>query len=217
MIWLLEELELDYKLVIHGRDPKWQTALESLKKAHPLGKAPVLCDGEMAIAETAAIFDYLLENYGGESLVPQGKSMARNQYHYWRYCAEGTFMPYLATKQLFSRIESASPLFARPILKLVSKAVSKRYLNPNIHATLRLIEKQLHENTWICGDNFSAADILLGFLLEAISTQQELETRYLAIFAYITRMRHRAAYQRARAKGLWQAEEHMQYWSCLKL
>jgi glutathione S-transferase len=215
VLWLLEELNLEYEIIIHGRNSSSRTADESLKKIQPLGKAPVLCDGNITLAETGAIFEYLLDNYSNGKLQPLHGSPERIFYTYWRHFSEGSLMPLLSMKLVFSGIVKGTPFFIRPLVKKIFNTVDARYLNPNLFTELDYIEQHLTQYTWFSGEEFTAADILIGFLLEAVSGRSADVQRYPAIAACVARIQHRPAYKSAIKKGNWSTVEFNDYWACL--
>ena len=95
IIWLLEELGVPYEIKRYKRDPKTSLAPPELLRVHPLGKAPVITDGDLTIAESGAIVEYLVDRYGKGALIPPPGSPERLRYTYWLHFAEGTAMPYL--------------------------------------------------------------------------------------------------------------------------
>ena len=215
IIWLLEELGLEYEIIFCNRDPKTGMAEKSLEQIHPLGKAPILVDTtthEIALAETGAIVDYLIEQYGNGLLIPQSGTQEKVFYHYWKNFSEGSFMPNLALKQVFARITKMSPLLVRPILTLIEKAVNQRYINPTLHSELDYIEQHLKQYEWLAGSEFSAADVLMTFLLEAVCVNLATRDQYSRIFAYVDRARTRPANQRAASRGQWSTASFKQYW-----
>lgn len=214
VIWLLEELELPYEIIYHQRAGK-TAPIASLLAVHPLGKAPVLCDGDITLAETGAILEYLNEVYGNQKLEPAKGTPERSQYLYWKQFAEGSLMPYLAMKLVFAAIVSGTPFIVRPLVKFIFSLVNAQYLNPNIQRELDFIEKTLHKNTWLAGEAFSIADVFMGFMLEAVAGRMAKATSHPNINQYVTRIRARPAYQRAVERGDWSAVEHAQYWAFL--
>ena len=105
VLWLLEELGLDYEVKRYQRDPKTMLAPASLKAVHPLGKSPVITDGANTIAESGAIIDYLVERYGNGRLVPAAGTPDKLRWTYWLHFAEGSAMPPLLMKLVFDKIE----------------------------------------------------------------------------------------------------------------
>lgn len=215
VIWLLEELDLEYKIINHKRKPGTRTAPESLRAIHPLAKAPVLCDNEVVLAETGAIFAYLLERYGNGRFMPGKETAARVQYIYWIHFAEGSFMPYLAMKLVFARIVEQVPFFVRPLIQFIFQSVWAKYLNPNIRLEIDAIEEHLSSHEWFAGCEFSAADIMMGFMLEAIAGRMAHGAHHPNIMRFLNAMHTRAAYQQAAKKGNWSVSEHGCYWKCL--
>lgn len=215
IIWLLEELELEYEIIFCNRNPKTGTAEKSLEQIHPLGKAPILVDdtgGGITLAETGAIVDYLIEQYGNGLLIPQSGTKEKVFYHYWKNFSEGSLMPNLALKQVFARITSMSPFLVRPILMLIEKAVNQRYINPTLHSELAYIEQHFKQYKWIASSEFSAADVLMTFLLEAICVSIAKKDQYPSIFKYLDQAHLRPSYQRAINRGQWSNSTFEQYW-----
>lgn len=215
IIWLLEELGLEYEIIFCDRDPKTRMAEKSLEQIHPLGKAPILVDTttyEITLAETGAIVDYLIDRYDDKRLTPQSGSIEKTSYYYWKNFSEGSFMPNLAMKQVFARITQMSPFLVRPILMLIEKAVTQRYINPTLHSELDYIERHLMQYQWFAGSEFSAADVLMTFLLEATCVSIATKDQYPKIVAYIELARARPAYQRAVKSGKWSMTAFEQYW-----
>lgn len=199
VLWLLEALALPYELKTYRRDPKTYQAPAELKAVHPLGKSPVLADGDTLVAESAAIIEYLLDNYGQGQLRPtQGQALL--DYRYWLHYAEGSLMPLLLMKLVFARIpKGPMPFFIRPIAKGLMAKVQQKFLAPQLHTHLAYIDGYLADNTWFAGD-FSAADIQMSFPLEAASSRIEIN-QYRNIQAFIERCRQNPHYQQAIVKG----------------
>lgn len=201
ILWLLEELELDYELIKHQRDPNTELAPASLKKVHPLGKAPVLIDDELTLAESGAVVDYLAQRYGPQ-LLPEKDSAAWWDYVFWLHYAEGSLMPPLVMRLVFSKIQAAPvPFFIRPIIKKIVAQVDKAFLHQQIHGQLNFVADHLSCHNWMLGEHFSAADIQMGFPLEAAMYNKKLAASYPRINAYVQQLQARPAYVRALAKG----------------
>src|SRR5689334_16989378 len=107
VLWLLEELELPYEIKRYQRDPNTMLAPPELRAVHPLGKSPVISDGGQTLAESGAIIEYLVEKYGNGRLAPAIGTSERLRYRYWMHYAEGSAMPPLLMKLVFTRIERA--------------------------------------------------------------------------------------------------------------
>ena len=118
VLWLLEELGLDYEVKRYQRDPKTMLAPASLQAVHPLGKSPVITDGANTIAESGAIIDYLVERYGNGRLIPAAGTPDKLRWTYWLHFAEGSAMPPLLLKLVFDKVESSPmPFFVKPIAR----------------------------------------------------------------------------------------------------
>ena len=133
VLWLLEELGLDYEVKRYARDPKTMLAPPELAAVHPLGKSPVITDGDVVVAESGAIVEYLVDTHGGGRLKPPAGTPAHRQYVYWLHFAEGTAMPPLLMKLVFDKVRSAKmPFFAKPIARGIADQVEKSFLRPNL-------------------------------------------------------------------------------------
>src|SRR5512139_1078147 len=168
VLWLLEELGLPYEIKHYQRDPKTMLAPESLRKVHPLGKSPVITDGEVTVAESGAIVEYLVERYGQGRLAPPVGSPERLRYRYWMHFAEGSAMPPLLLKLVFDRVEAAKmPFFVKPIARGIAGNVRRSFIEPQLRSQLDFMEQELGRSTWFAGPEFTAADIQMSFPLEA--------------------------------------------------
>ncbi len=202
ILWLLEELELEYELVHYRRDPKSGQAMADLKGQHPLGKAPYLIDGEMEVVESGAIIEYLLDQYDTESrLRPAAGSAERVLYNIWLHAAEGSVMNLLTLALFLNRMDSQAPFFIKPFIKPVTRAVRDAYLDHNLEKTRAAIEAQLGSTTWFAGEAFSAADVQMGFVMFALSGRGGLGDEYPACQRWLKQMEARPAYQRAMQKN----------------
>jgi glutathione S-transferase len=203
VIWLLEELGVDYEIKRYQRDPKTMLAPKSLLKVHPLGKSPVITDGDVVVAESGAIIEYLIDRYDIESkLTPAPGTPTRLRYTYWLHFAEGSAMSPLLMKLVFNRIEKAPmPFFAKPIAKAISKNVKSNFIDPQIKAHLDYVESELTKSTWLAGGRLTGADIQMSFPLEAAAARGGLDETYPKIMAYLKRIHARAAYKRALERG----------------
>ncbi len=202
ILWLLEELGVDYEIKRYGRDKHTRFAPPELKAIHPLGKAPVVTDGQMTVAESGAIIEYIVGNYGKGRLRPEEGTAARLAYTYWLHYAEGTFMPLMIISLILARIEAAPlPFFARPIAKRIVQKVRESYLDHNVKNNLDFMEATLTKSTWFCGNQLTAADIQMSFPLEAGEVRTNLVNDYPKLTGFLARMRARPAYKAALDKG----------------
>ncbi|TWX52580.1 glutathione S-transferase family protein [Colwellia hornerae] len=202
VLWTLEELGVPYEVKRYERDLKTNLAPDSLKKVHPLGKSPVITDGDITVAESGAIIEYLAENYGESSFIPETKSEAYRQYLYWLHFAEGTLMPQLLLKLIFEKIVKGSmPFIIKPIAKGIMKKIMSGYVGPNITNNLDFIENHLKNNQWFAGERLSGADFQMSFPLEAWVVRNKANKNYPEIIAFVKRCQARTAYQKALESG----------------
>jgi len=201
ILWLLEELEIEYEIKQYRRDVKTRLAPPELLAVHPLGKSPVITDGDIVVAESGAIVEYVLTNHGDGRLLPKIGSPEHRRYQYWVHYAEGTFMPYMIMSLIFNTIEDKSPLIVKPIAKGISGKVKKDFLQPNITRNLNFMEQTLGEHEWFAGDEMSGADILMSFPVEAAAVRTDLSGKYPLLQSFLDRVRSRPAWQRALDKG----------------
>ena len=202
VLWLLEELGLEYEIKRYERDPKTMLAPASLRAVHPLGKSPVITDGALTLAESGAIIEYLVERYGKGKLAPAPGTTERLRYSYWLHYAEGSAMPPLLLKLVFDRIAGGPlPFFVKPVAKAISQRVLTSFVNPQIEQHLDFMEAELGKSRWFCGNEFSAADVQLSFPLEAAVARAGLNASRPKLCGYLERIHARPAYQRALERG----------------
>ena len=202
VLWLLEELDIPYEVKHYKRDPKTMLAPAELRHVHPLGKSPVLTDDKRTVAETGLIIDYLVDRHGGGKLAPEAGSEERLTYEYWLHYAEGSAMPPLLLHLIFDTVEKKSPFVIKPIAKAISASVKKQFIRPQLNLHLDYMENELRQHRWFVGDDFTAADIMMSFPLEAASSRQQgLNDRCPNIAAFVKRIHERPAYQRALEAG----------------
>ncbi|MGI2908040.1 glutathione S-transferase family protein [Tolypothrix sp. VBCCA 56010] len=189
VLWLLEELGIEYEIKRYERDTKTMMAPESLRQVHPLGKSPVITDGDLTIAESGAIIEYLVDRYGNNRLVPASGTPERLRYTYWLHYAEGSAMPPLVMRIIFKNFETKD-----------SKAMDG-FIAPQIKLHFDYIEDELGKSTWFTGEEFTAADIQMSFPLEILAgIPQEVESRP-KIKEFLDRIHARPAYKRALDRG----------------
>ena len=208
ILWMLEELNQEYEIIGYERDLKTFQGPESLRNIHPLGKSPVITDDssgeQILIAESGAIVEYLLQNYGKNSslIIPETGSQQERDYLYWLHFSEGSLMPPLLLRLIFDRVKKARvPFFVKPITKAVADKVLIEYVNPNINRLLDFIEASLKGKNWFLGDQLSGADIQMSFPLETSLARGLVNEHYTCIQSYVERIHEQPAYQAALKKG----------------
>jgi glutathione S-transferase len=202
VLWLLEEIGLDYEVRRYERNAETMLAPPALRAVHPLGKSPVITDGDLTLAESGAIVEYLAGRYGNGKLVPAAGTAEHLRYIYWLHYAEGSAMPPLLLKLVFDRIEVAPlPFFVKPIAKQISKRAKSSFIEPQINLHLDYMEGELGKSTWFAGNDFTAADVQMSFPLEAAASRAGLGPTRPKLTAFLERIHARPAYERALEKG----------------
>lgn len=189
VLWLLEELGIEYEIKFYERDAKTMMAPESLRQVHPLGKSPVITDADLTIAESGAIIEYLVDRYGNGRLVPASGTPEYLRYKYWLHYAEGSAMPPLVMRLVLNNFGAGD------------SSVVSGFVPPQIKLRFDYIEGELSKNTWFVGKEFTAADIQMSFPLEVAATvPEEVESRP-KLKEFIDRIHGRPAYKRALERG----------------
>ena len=184
ILWMLEELEVEYEIVGYERDKATMLAPPELRAIHPLGKSPVIVDNGLVVSESGAIVEYLAEQYDG--LRPPGTA-ERRRATYWVHFAEGSAMPALVLKLYLSRLgDAAGPLQSR--------------VDGQIADMLAYVQAELGDGPFLAGGELSIADIMMSFPLEAAMARGGAAA-YSGIVAYLERIHARPAYQAALERG----------------
>jgi len=201
ILWLLEEIGVDYEIVRYQRDAETMRAPQELREVHPLGKSPLITDNGQTYAESAAIIEYLVDTYGNQ-LKPATHDVHYRDYVYWLHFSESSLMPPLLVKLIGDRLTEAKvPFFVKPIVKSISKQMEANFSGPEISSLLEYINNHLGKNTWFCGEGFSAADIQMSFPLEASAARAPGFSSYANIVSFVDRIHARPAYQAALERG----------------
>ncbi|MBS0378014.1 MAG: glutathione S-transferase [Proteobacteria bacterium] len=201
VLWLLEELGVPYQIERYQRDPKTWLAPPELRRVHPLGRSPVITDGEHTVAESGAITEYVIDTYGNGRLRPAAGTPARLKYTYWLHYAEGSAMPPLVLKFIFGRLGGPPvPALLRPLARAIGAGAQQSYIDPQLALHLKFWDDSLAQDPWFAGPEFSAADIQMSFPLEAAQARAGAPLG-AHVLTYLERIRARPAYQRALACG----------------
>ena len=188
-VWLLEELGLDYELKIYLRDPKTMRAQADLKEAHPLGKSPVIEDGDLKLAESGAITSYLIDTYDtdGNLAPPQSDRVARAVYTQWLHYSEGSaFLP-LLLQLLLLREDPKPPLISA-------------FADGEVPLHLDYIADFIGEKEFLLGDRLQGPDFGVGYILQLAQRLGAL-SGHPSLQAYLYRLTSRPAFQRAIARA----------------
>ena len=187
ILWLLEELGLDYEIKKYERDPATRLAPAELKAVHPLGKSPVITDGDRVIHESGAIIDYIIRWHGGGRLAPAADKAAYDDYQVWLHYAEGSAMlPLLLLMYVMRLGEAGSPLHPR--------------IESEIANHLGYIDQSLSGRTFLLGEDLTGADIQMSFVPEVTKAFGKLPA-YPNMAAWIERLHGRPAWQKALERG----------------
>lgn len=187
VLWLLEELELPYEVRRYSRDPKTMLAPPELKRVHPLGKSPTLVDGSRTVVETGAIVEYLVEKAGGR-LGPPAKRDEVLLYRQFLHYAEGSMMAPLLAMLVVRKLGVLGKPARKPIQKMLD-------------AHLDWLESELAGRDWFAGEEFTAADVMMSFPLEASRSRAGLDESRPNLIDWLERIHARPAYGEALARG----------------
>ncbi|MBQ4827954.1 glutathione S-transferase [Alteromonas sp. MMG017] len=202
ILWLLEELGVDYNIEHYQRDSTTNLAPDALRAVHPLGRSPVLTTPEGAIAESGAIVEYLVRKYGQTSFTSPESGENLQQYLFWLHFAEGSLMPPLVARLVLekARQKGAKPFFIKPITNKLIDGILNAYYGPNLAQSLRYVESYLAHHTWFAGEQPTGADVQMIFPLESLVASGNAKD-FPAIREYVKRVHARPAYKQALEKG----------------
>lgn len=188
IIWLLEELGVEYLLVKYERDEKTYAAPEKYKALSPLGTAPVISDGDITLSESNAIVDYLLDKYPNESLRPAVGANNRIRHLFWFHAAQGSMMPIVLMDAMFQIIQQRVPSVLRFFIGPILTMALSGFVKPRMNALLLQAERDLEQAPWFGGDELTAADIVLSYPMEAASKRGYIDAAHPNCKAWLQRM-----------------------------
>jgi glutathione S-transferase len=190
IVWLCEELGIDYELKRYERDPVTRLAPPEYKALHPIGTAPVITDGDCCLGESGAIVEYLIGKYGQGRLAKHPGDPEYVDYLYWFHYANGSFQALLHRTLVARRLE---PSPDHRVLK---------DLQGRLDRVLDLLNRRLGEVNYLAGKELTAADIMIVFSFTTMRAFTPYDLKpYPNILAYLRRIGGREAYQRAMRKG----------------
>ena len=190
IVWLCEELEIPYELKRYTRDPVTILAPADYKALHPIGAAPVITDGDLVLAESGAVVDYIVAKYGKGRLVlgPDHPDFA--EFLYWLHFANGTLQPGMGRLMILNRLKLAED---NPVLQAMRTRLDRAF---------DLVEARTGRARYLAGEAFTTADIMMGFSLTTMRYFQPYDlARRPNIVRYLARIGARPAYQKAMAKA----------------
>ncbi|MBB3763636.1 glutathione S-transferase family protein [Sphingomicrobium lutaoense] len=186
ILWLLEELRLDYEIKHYKRDPRTMRAPRALKKVHPLGKAPILQEDAVILAESGAIFEHFVQTE--KRFGPPRDLHDARRYRLYMHYAEGSLMPPLFAMLVVNKLG----LLGRPARKPIMKMLHEHFV---------YLDEDMADRPYFAGDQLTAADMMMSFPLEAARSRAGLDERYPNLLAWLRRCHERPAYQRALERG----------------
>ena len=190
IVWLCEELAIPYELKHTVRDPKTMLAPPEYKALHPIGSAPVITDGDLVLAESGAIVEYIIAKYGNGRLALPASHPDFAQFLYWFHFANGTLQSNLGRLMILTRLKLAPD---NPMLVATKVRVDRAF---------DLIEARAREAEYCAGKEFTSADIMMGFSLTTMRYFQPYDlARCPSVLKYLARIGARPAYRRAMEKG----------------
>jgi glutathione S-transferase len=190
IVWLCEELEIPYELKRYDRDPASGLAPAEYKSLHPMGIAPIVTDGSLVLGESGAIIEYIIAKYGNGRLAVAGDKPNFADYLFWLHFANGTMMPSQMTGFIASLVGAEGG-------HVVLEALKAR-----ADLAFAMIEQRLGAVPYLAGDEFTAADIMMGFPLMTMRAFVPRDlSPYPNLRAYLQRVGERPGYQRAMAAG----------------
>lgn len=188
LVWLCEELGIEYELKLHRRDPLLSP--QSIKDLNKLGQAPVIQDGNLVLAESAACVEYIIHKYGNGRLALPPSHDKYADYLYWFHFSNGTLQPLLARMMVLKW--SGPPRDSQYMQRMESQ----------VDKVLAFVDDHLKNNLWLAGDDFTAADCMTVFSFTTMRTFYPFDlSEYENILRYLQRIIGRDAYKRARAKA----------------
>ncbi|EIW77157.1 thioredoxin-like protein [Coniophora puteana RWD-64-598 SS2] len=199
VLWLLEELEVPYEIKYYTRGSDL-LAPKDLLKVSPLGKSPVITDGDMNLAESGAIVTYLIEKYGKAEDQPPTTGKVHDLY--FTHYSEGSLMPLLVNKLIFQIVPTRAPFLLRPLLRMVFATLTSQLVEPELKKHQTMIEEHLSKTgPWFAGGQSpTAADYMMAFPLEAIDAANRDSLGHKSR-EYVKMIHERPAYKRALERG----------------
>ena len=201
VLWLLEELGVPYEIKPYQRDAATMLAPPELRAVHPLGKSPVVTEDDVTLAETGAIVEWVIERYGLGRLAPTPGSAERLRWTYWLHYSEGSAMPPLLLKLVFGRLPNSSPALLRPIVNAIAGRAQSSFIDPNLKAHFDYWEAELGKSEWFAGSEFTAADVMMSFPVEAAADRAGALNGRPGLAAFLQKIHARPAYRRALERG----------------
>lgn len=199
-LWLLEELGVAYELKLYERDKKTLLAPADYKAISPLGTAPVVTHGDLALAETSAITDYILDMNDAKTLRTTPGDAHHARHLFWYHTAQGSLMPLMLVDSVLRIVQKRAPLPMRPVVKLVTKILVDNFIKPRMAVLLDKAEKDLNKAVWFGGDHLTVADITLSYPMQSAFERGYIGQQHKHCRAWLQRIADRPAFKSAQEK-----------------
>lgn len=200
VLWLLEAIGAPYELKSYNRDSESNLAPDDYKALSPLGTAPVVTDGDLVLAESNAIMDYILDSHPDSELRPGAGHADRARHLFWFHAAQGSLMSMQGISMVLTLLETRSPWPISALLKSVFGQVRKIFLNPRLDTLFDLMETDLGKQAFFGGDNCTAADMTLVYPMYAARDKGVFDAKFPNILAWFERIEAMPSFISARAK-----------------
>ncbi|TRD12478.1 glutathione S-transferase family protein [Erythrobacter insulae] len=200
VLWLLEALGAPYELKSYNRHPETNLAPDDYKALSPLGTAPVVTDGDLVLAESNAIMDYILDAYPQSDLRPAAGHKDRARHLFWFHAAQGSLMSTQGINMVLTLLETRTPWPISWLLRKIFGQVRTIFVNPRLDALFALMEKDLGKQPFFGGQNLTAADITLVYPMYAARDKGTFDADYPNISAWFTRIEALPSFMAARAR-----------------
>lgn len=200
ILWLFEELGTPYELKVYRRDPESRLAPADYKSLSPLGTAPVITDETgLVLAESNAVIDYILDAHPESPLRPAPGEASRVDYLFWFHAGVGSLMPMQFMNGILTVMKARSPALVRSVIGIATDKVREMLVAPRLKILFDKLENDLGRNTWLAGDQLTAADISMCYSIASAEAQGRLNDRPNCL-RWLEQMRSSPSFQRAMEK-----------------
>ena len=201
VLWMLEELQAPYDLVVYDRDARTMAAPDEYKALSPLGTAPVMTCGDLALAESSAIMEFILDRSPHQNLRPGPESPDRTRYLFWWHTAQGSMMPLQLMTTVSTISQKSLPFFMKPFVKLYIKGLNELFIQPRLNRILAQAEADLGTAPWFGGQHLSAADFLIAYnMIVGAERDMITEADHPRCMEWVARMKALPSFARATEK-----------------
>ena len=201
VLWMLEELQAPYDLVVYERDAQTMAAPDAYKILSPLGTAPVMTCGDLALAESSAIMEFILDRTPQQNLRPGPDSADRTRYLFWWHAAQGSMMPLQLMRTVTTISQKRLPFFIKPVVKLYTRRLDELFIEPRLNRILAMAERDLATAPWFGGQQLSAADFLIAYnMIVGAERNMITEADQPRCMEWVARMKALPSFSRATEK-----------------